>query len=169
MTNTFASQNRDVQNEKDTQTLKEEWPYHEFQEDTKSKYKRVLGYFEVPSPGERKSCSKTPTSNPGEDSGGALLLLFAHFKEDQLKMLIHVDDTWVATDVDLHHLPTTPCILLCGESPMAASAVMAAVDQVVVHDRIFTFTIYYVLNIDYPVVEVEQQWISFKENPEAAG
>ncbi|KAI9516451.1 hypothetical protein NQZ68_015952 [Dissostichus eleginoides] len=74
-------------------------------------------------------------------------------------MLINVDDTCVATDVDLQHLPTTPCILLCGESPMTASAFMVAVDQVVVNDRILTFTeavndmfmIYYALNIDYPV------------------
>ncbi|KAI4799511.1 hypothetical protein KUCAC02_016887, partial [Chaenocephalus aceratus] len=101
---------------------------------------------------------------------------FSSGRKDQHKMLIHVD-TCVATYVDLQHLPTTPCMLLCGESPMAASAVMAAEDQVVVHDRIFTFTeavndmfmIYYVLNIDDPVVEVEQQWSSFKENPEAAG
>ncbi|XP_034057825.1 uncharacterized protein LOC117536851 [Gymnodraco acuticeps] len=201
MMNTFASQKRDVQNEKDTQTLKEEWPYlftttglkthfkeltgvhinHEFQEDMKSKYKRVLGYLKSQRPARESRAAKLLPQiqgNPGEDSCGALLLLLAHFKEDQHKMLINVDDTCVATDVDLQHLPTTPCILLCGESPMTASAFMVAVDQVVVNDRIFTFTeavndmfmIYYVLNIDYPVelgatMEFIQRCI-FRINPD---
>ncbi|KAI4810927.1 hypothetical protein KUCAC02_013854 [Chaenocephalus aceratus] len=138
MMNTFSSQKRDVQNEKDTQTLNEEWPYlftttglkthfkeltgvhinHEFQEDMKSKYKRILGYLKSQRPARESRAAKLLPQiqgNPGEDSGGALLLLLAHFKEDQHKMLINVDDTCVATDVDLQHLPTTPCILLCGK------------------------------------------------------
>lgn len=137
MMSTFASQRRDVLNEKDTQTLMEEWPYlfntiglkahfkqltgvhinEEFQEDMKSKYKRVLGYLKCQRPERESRAAKLLPqiqANPAEDSCGALLLLLAHFKDEQNKMLINVDDTCVATDVNRQHLPTTPCILLCG-------------------------------------------------------
>ncbi|KAK5931525.1 hypothetical protein CesoFtcFv8_000185 [Champsocephalus esox] len=76
MTNTFASQKRDVQNEEDTRTLNEERPYlftttglkthvkeltgvhihHEFQEDVKSK--RVLGYLKSQRPARESRAAK---------------------------------------------------------------------------------------------------------------
>ena len=136
MINTFSSQRRDVLNEKDTQTLKEEWSYlflttglkahfcqltavhinDEFEEAMKNKFKKVLGYFKCQCPGKGSLAAKLlpQIQAVGEDSCGAVLMLLAHIKEDQNKMFFSVD-TSISTEVDTQHLPTTPCIVLCGK------------------------------------------------------
>lgn len=45
----------------------------------------------------------------------AVLMLLAHFKEQQDKMFFYVNDTAVATDVDTTKLPWTHCIVVCGK------------------------------------------------------
>lgn len=43
----------------------------------------------------------------------ALLMLLAHFNEQEDKMLINVDDTAIVADLDTIKLPWTPCIVVC--------------------------------------------------------
>lgn len=81
------------------------------------KFRKVLGYFKSLRP-ERGSLA--PKLLPlieatAQDSCGAVLLLLAHFKEDQDKMFFSVEDTCISTEVNTQNLPTTPCIVVCGK------------------------------------------------------
>lgn len=50
----------------------------------------------------------------GDETCATVLMLLAHFKEQQDKMFLNADDTAIATDVDVTKLPWTPCIVVCG-------------------------------------------------------
>ncbi|KAF7645123.1 hypothetical protein LDENG_00209580, partial [Lucifuga dentata] len=178
---TFASQRKDVLNEKDPQILKDKWPYlfhpagmrahfrqltgvhinEEFEEDMDKKLKRVLQYFRYLywERGSRAAQLLYESQSASEGSRVALLMLLLHFKEDGDKMIVQVDDNDTAAGVRREDLPPTPCIVVCGDGPLAAAEFMVAVDRVVVMDRNSTFSeavvvmfmAYYVMNIDYPV------------------
>ncbi|XP_076829787.1 uncharacterized protein LOC143475749 isoform X2 [Brachyhypopomus gauderio] len=203
MMGTFASQRRDVFDEKDTQTMKEEWPYlfesiglkthfkqltgvhidEEFKETMSKKFRRVLHYFKCLNREVGNCAAKLlqdiHSANTSDDACGAVLMLLLHFKEDERKIFVQVEDTCVSSEVRPEDLPPTPCIVVCGDSPLTAVEFMVAVDQVVVMERISTFTsamvsmfmMYYIMNIDYPAevcttLEFLQRCI-FKINPDS--
>ncbi|XP_056613132.1 uncharacterized protein LOC130437768 [Triplophysa dalaica] len=88
---------------------------------------------------------------------GCVMLLLKHFSEDQAKMFVMVDETCLPSEVD--QLPSTPCVVVCGSSPLTAENLMIAVDQTIVKDGVtncvdalvMMFVYYYCLNISYPL------------------
>lgn len=87
-----------------------------FGESRATKFRRTLRCFQF---GKTESSTTTNTILSqalagGEETGAAVLMLVAHFKEQQEKMFINVDDTAIGTDVDTTKLPWTPCIVVCG-------------------------------------------------------
>ncbi|KAI7814578.1 hypothetical protein IRJ41_021835 [Triplophysa rosa] len=201
MLETFSSQRRDIlSGQKETKDIIREWPFlfHEtgmklhfrqltgihiddcFEESAATKFRRILRYFQF---AQTDSTSKVGSIlseilQGCDETCAAVLMLLAHFKEQEDKMFLQVDDTAVATDVDTTKLPWTPCIVVCGNSPFSAKMFMIAVDQVIVNDQLpsfkkafqMMFCSYDLHNIDYPVetaatLEFLQRCI-FKMNPD---
>ena len=131
---TFPSQRRDVLSAlKETEDFLKEWPFlcqeagmrlnfkeltgvqldASFEESTATKFRRILRYFQF---GKTESSSEARTILSkalagGEETSAAVLMLVAHFKEQQDKMFVNVDDTAIGVDVDTTKLPWTPCIV----------------------------------------------------------
>ncbi|XP_057177138.1 uncharacterized protein LOC130546083 [Triplophysa rosa] len=121
------------------------------------------------------------TSNKNVDdvnTAGLLELVLKYFREREDQMFHKVDQTTLPDEVDCAGLPITPCIIVCGRSPLTAEYFMLSVDQVIVnsHITIFSdavklmFASYYCLNISYPAdqgatLEFVQRCL-FKINPE---
>ncbi|CAK6979866.1 uncharacterized protein LOC125898016 [Scomber scombrus] len=90
-----------------------------------------------------------------------LLLLLKYFNEEEEQMFYKVDQTTLPSEVDCAGLPSTPCIVVCGNSTLAAENFMLSVDQTIVngHIRIFSdalllmFGSYYCMNISYPAAQ----------------
>ncbi|KAK7889406.1 hypothetical protein WMY93_024966 [Mugilogobius chulae] len=88
-----------------------------------------------------------------------VLLLMAHFQEEEELLFHFVEDTCLAQEVQLDKLPMTPCIIVCGSSCFAARTFMLSVDSIVVNDHVTSFTSalclmfgsFYCFNIHYPV------------------
>ncbi|XP_033964052.2 uncharacterized protein [Pseudochaenichthys georgianus] len=200
MVETFHSQRRDILSSKGMEDLVKEWPFlfqengiriHfreltgvditlNFDESTETKFKRILRYFQFQQsdPTNTAGAVLSQTLAGGDETCAAVLMLLTHFREKQEKMLVAVDDTAIASEVDVKNLPSTPCIVVCGNSPLTAKTFMVAVDQVIVNEQLpiftkalqFMFCSYYVQNIDYPVeiaatLEFLQRCI-FKINPD---
>ncbi|KAF3836761.1 hypothetical protein F7725_004225 [Dissostichus mawsoni] len=113
-----------------------------FDESTETKFKRILRYFQFQQsdPTNTAEAVLSQTLAGGDETGAAVLMLLAHFREKQEKMLEAVDDTAIASEVDVKKLPSTPCIVACGNSPLTAKTFMVAVDQVIVNEQLPTFT-----------------------------
>ncbi|KAK0134928.1 Protein ALP1-like [Merluccius polli] len=152
----------------------------DFEESTTTKFRRVLQYFQFvqTDPSCNAGSILSRTLSGGDGMCAAVMLLLDHFKEQQEKMFVNVDDTDVAADVDTTKLPWTPCLVVCGDSALTAKFFMVAVDQVIVNEHFTSFSkafqlmfcSYYVHNIDYPVemratLEFLQRCI-FKINPD---
>ncbi|XP_073347902.1 uncharacterized protein [Pagrus major] len=200
MTETFASQRRDVLSGNDTQTLKEEWPYlfdttglkthfkqltgvhidEEFQETMSRKSRRILQCLKNRDRGSgaAKLRCDIQSANTSEELYHAVRMLLLHFKEDESRIFVQVEDACVSAEVRRDDLPPNPCIMVCGDGPLTTGEFMVAVDQVVVMERISTFPdamasmfmMYYVMNIDYPAeicatLEFLQRCI-FRINPD---
>ncbi|KAK7891648.1 hypothetical protein WMY93_023611 [Mugilogobius chulae] len=69
-----------------------------------------------------------------------VLLLMAHFQEEEELLFHFVEDTCLAQEVQLDKLPMTPCIIVCGSSCFAARTFMLSVDSIVVNDHVTSFT-----------------------------
>ncbi|KAK0151057.1 hypothetical protein N1851_007803 [Merluccius polli] len=161
ISDTFISQRNDIMSGKDTQALTEEWPLlfslvgmkahfklltgvhinEGFEEAMASKLARVLEYFQC-LPLEKTSVAAKQRAEIQAGGGpcGAVLMLLSHFKEDRARMFHMVDRTCIAVEVETEHLPPTPCIVVCGESPLSATAFMVAADQEVMMDNLKSFT-----------------------------
>ncbi|KAM9501371.1 uncharacterized protein Hap1MRO34_010529 isoform 1-T2 [Clarias gariepinus] len=198
MVATFYTQRSNIINGMETPVLVKDWPYLfemcgimvHFKELTgmdvdrkviSSKCKRVISYLISH---EKKSkiediLSGMEIAEAKElhaDLTGCVLLLLKYFNEVQAKMFLLVDETSLPSEVD--QLPSTPCIVVCGSSPLTAGRFMIAVDQIVVKDDItncdealqMMFVMYYCLNISYPAelgatLEFMQRCL-FKINPD---
>lgn len=201
MLETFPLQRRDILSGlKETEELFKVWPFlfqefgmrlhfreltgiqidDTFEESTASKIRRLLQYFQFAQtdPSSRVGTVLNQTLEGGDETSAAILMLLAHFKEQQDRMFLIVDDTAIATDVDTTKLPWNPCIVVCGNSPLTAKVFMVAVDQFIVNEQLpsfnkalqMMFCSYYLHNIDYPVeiaatLEFLQRCI-FKINPD---
>ncbi|XP_016117195.1 uncharacterized protein [Sinocyclocheilus grahami] len=132
-----------------------------FEEATTSKFRRISEYFQFQCTERASRAGRilTKIRTGGDHVCGAVMLLPAHFKNDQDQFLVMVEDTCVPNDICPEQLPPTPCIVVCGENPLTASVYMGAVDQMIVNDHLLSFTealylmfyLYYILNISYPV------------------
>ncbi|KAJ8375251.1 hypothetical protein SKAU_G00058310 [Synaphobranchus kaupii] len=132
-----------------------------FEESTVTKFRRILQYYQFvkTEPSSRAGTILGQAMAGGDATCAAVLMLLAHFNEQEDKMFLNVDDTAIATDLDTSKLPWTPCIVVCGNSPLTAKMFMVAVDQVIVNEQLPCFTkafhmmfcSYYLHNIDYPV------------------
>lgn len=137
MVETFPSQKRDIlSGTKETKEILKEWPFlfqeigmrvhfkeltgvqidNEFEESTITKFRRVLHYFQFAQiePSRNAGIILSQTLTGADETCAAVMLLLAHFKEQQEKMFVNVD-TAIATDVDTTKLPWTPCLLVCGK------------------------------------------------------
>ncbi|KAF4099017.1 uncharacterized protein LOC131529002 [Onychostoma macrolepis] len=199
ISDTFISQRSDIRSGKDTHFLKEEWPYlfslvgmkehfklltgvqlnEAFEEATTTKFARVLDYFQS-LPIEKSVIAAKDRAEIQLSGGpsGAVLMLLSHFKEDCTKMFHIVDKKCIADEVETDRLPPTPCIIVCGTSPLSAAAFMVAADQEVIIEHLTSFNdalvsmfiCYYIFNMHYPVelgatLEFLQRCI-FKINPD---
>ncbi|XP_047445827.1 uncharacterized protein LOC125010923 [Mugil cephalus] len=199
ISDTFISQRNDIMSGKGTRALTEEWPLlfslvgmkthfklltgvhinEEFEEAMASKLATVLEYFQsLPCEKTSVAAKERAEIQAGGGPCGAVLMLLSHFKEDRARMFHVVDRTCIAVEVDREHLPPTPCIVVCGESPLSATAFMVAADQEVMMDNLKSFTdalvgmfmCFYIFNMHYPVelgatMEFLQRSI-FKINPD---
>ncbi|XP_035528628.1 uncharacterized protein LOC118336147 [Morone saxatilis] len=196
ISDTFTSQRYDIGSGKDTQALKEEWPYlfslvgmkahfklltgiyidEGFEEAMATKFARVLDYFQSLPLEKSRGAARQREIQAGGGPCGAVLMLLSYFKEDRARMFHMVDKTCITDQIE--HLPPTPCIVVCGASPMSAAAFMVAVDQEVIIENLASFTdalvgmfiCYYIFNIHYPTelgatMEFLQRCI-FKINPD---
>ncbi|XP_078028604.1 uncharacterized protein LOC144464683 [Epinephelus lanceolatus] len=180
ISDTFISQRNDIISGKDTQALTEEWPLlfslvgmkahfklltgvhinEGFEEAMASKLARVLEYFQsLPLEKSSVAAKQRAEIQAGGGPSGAVLMLLSHFKEDRARMFHMVDRTCIAVEVKTEHLPPTPCIVVCGQSPLSATAFMVAADQEVMMDNLKSFTdalvgmfmCFYIFNMHYPV------------------
>ncbi|KAL7407439.1 hypothetical protein ABVT39_008394 [Epinephelus coioides] len=180
ISDTFISQRNDIMSGKDTRALTEEWPLlfslvgmkahfklltgvhinEGFEEAMASKLARVLEYFQsLPLEKSSVAAKQRAEIQAGGGPCGAVLMLLSHFKEDRARMFHMVDRTCIAVEVVTEHLPPTPCIVVCGESPLSATAFMVAADQEVMMDNLKSFIdalvgmfmCFYIFNMHYPV------------------
>ncbi|KAI2643063.1 Berbamunine synthase [Labeo rohita] len=136
MSDTFVSQRNDITSGKDTQVLKEEWPYlfslvgmkehfklltgvqinEAFEQVMTNKFSIVLDYFQS-LPIEKSVMAGKDRAEIQASGGpsGAVLMLLSHFKEEHTKMFHIVDKTCIADEVETERLPPTPCIVVCGK------------------------------------------------------
>ncbi|XP_029914331.1 uncharacterized protein LOC115364059 [Myripristis murdjan] len=198
MVATFYTQRNDIISGMETLVLVREWPYlfemcgmiAHFKELTgvdvdreamSVKCARVVSYL---ASHEKKSKIEdilagmeiAKVNHLDADLPGCLMLLLKHFNEAQGKMFLVVDKTCLPSEVGV--LPSTPCIVACGNSPLTAGHFMLAVDQTIVNGSIqnfcdaliLMFASYYCLNISYPAdlgatLEFLQRCL-FKINPD---
>lgn len=137
MIETFPSQRRALLSAlKETKEILDEWPYlcketgikihfkeltgvqidETFDQCAAAKFKRILRYFQFiqTEPSSREGSILCQILDGVDEPSAAVLLLLAHFKEQQDKLFVCVDDTAIAMDVDTTKLPWTPCIVVCG-------------------------------------------------------
>lgn len=136
MTSTYTSQRNDILSGKETKDLLDEWPYlfqpagmkahfkeltgidmnDSFETATTSKFRRILEYFHFQCTEQSSRAGRilTKIRAGGDHVCGAVMLLLAHFKNDQDHLLVMVEDTCVPSDMCSEQLPATPCILVCG-------------------------------------------------------
>ncbi|XP_026091610.1 uncharacterized protein LOC113064859 [Carassius auratus] len=197
---TFFTQRKDIINGVETSDLLHEWPYlfetsgmmsHfkeltaiDFEDKTiASKCARVVSYFRCTDKTAKmqtifREMEKSSKNVDDINAAGFLQLLLKYFSEREDQMFHKVDQTTLPSEVDCAKLPSTPCIIVCGSSPLTAENFMFSVDQVVVNGHItifcdalkLMFASYYCLNISYPVdqggtLEFVQRCL-FKMNPE---
>ncbi|KAA0721317.1 hypothetical protein E1301_Tti021443 [Triplophysa tibetana] len=161
ISDTFVSQRSDITSGKDMQVLKEEWPYlfsfvcmrkhfklltgvninEAFVEAMTTKLARVLDYFQsLPIEKSAIGAKDRAEIQASDGPSGAVLMLLSYFKENHTKMFHIVDKTCIADEVGTEHFPPTPCIIVCGTSPIYAAAFMVAADQEVIIDNLMSFT-----------------------------
>ncbi|XP_033938009.1 uncharacterized protein [Pseudochaenichthys georgianus] len=198
MVATFYTQRSDIIKGMETPVLLRDWPYlfemcgmmAHFKELTgmdvdkeamSSKCRRVVSYL-MSREKKRKiedilsDMEIAKARHLDADLPGCLMLLLRHFNEDQAKMFLKVDETCLPSEVD--DLPSSPCIVVCGSSPLTAGHFMVAVDQTIVNGSVpnvvdaltLMFAAYYCLNISYPTelggtLEFLQRCL-FKINPD---
>lgn len=136
MTETFASQRRDVLSGNHTQTLKEEWPFlfhtaglkthfrqltgvhinEEFKETMSRKSRQIQQYLKKR---DRSSAAKllrdVQSAGTSEELYHAVRMLSLHFKEDESKIFVQAEEACVSAEVRRDDLPPNPCIVVCGE------------------------------------------------------
>ncbi|XP_025764355.1 uncharacterized protein LOC112847292 isoform X2 [Oreochromis niloticus] len=190
---TFFTQRQDIISGTETS----EWPYLfeitgmkiHFEEltgmdidehDMANKCARVVSFLKHNDKTERMAAifreMETSSKNVADINVAVFLpLLLKYFNEEEDQMFFKVDQTTLPSEVDCTELPSTPCIVLCGNSTLAAEHYMLSVDQTIVNGRITVFSkalilmfgSYYCMNISYPAgqaatLEFLQRWLSLK-------
>ncbi|CAM4720330.1 unnamed protein product [Leuciscus chuanchicus] len=148
-----------------------------------NKYARVISYLKTSDKtGKMETIFRemeASSKNVADVSAaGFLQLLVRYFNEEEDQMFHKLDQTILPSEVNCVELPSTPCIVVCGNSPLAAEYFMLSVDQTIVNGHINAFTdalvlmfaTYYCLNISYPegqgaTLEFLQRCL-FKINPD---
>ncbi|XP_077089991.1 uncharacterized protein LOC143741615 [Siphateles boraxobius] len=198
---TFFTQRKDIISGIETSDLTHQWPYlfetvgmkTHFKELTgmdidksiASKCARVVSYFKCSDKTAKmetifREMSQECLHKNVDDvnTAGFLQLVLKYFSEREDQMFYKVDQTTLPSEVDCAELPRTPCIIVCGSSPLNAEYFLLSVDQVIVNSHItifigavrLMFASYYCLNISYPAdqgatLEFLQRCL-FKINPE---
>nr|XP_055067938.1 uncharacterized protein LOC129449179 [Misgurnus anguillicaudatus] len=200
MRTTFCTQRKDIINGIETSDLTNDWPYlfeitgmkTHFKELTgmdiddkamENKYARVISYLKTnDKTGKMETIFRemeTSSKNVADvNAAGFLQLLVRYFNEEEDQMFHKLDQTTLPSEVNCAELPSTPCIVVCGNSPLAAEYFMLSVDQTIVNGHINAFTdalvlmfaTYYCLNISYPAAQGATleflQRCLFKINPD---
>ncbi|KAL0993618.1 hypothetical protein UPYG_G00110630 [Umbra pygmaea] len=200
MRTTFFTQRKDIISGIETSDLIDEWPYlfertgmiTHFKELTgmdiddkaiANKYARVVSFLKSSEKAGKMETvlieMETSSKNDADvNAAGFLQLLLRYFNEDEDQMLHKLDQKTLPSEVDCAELPSTPCIVVCGRSPLAAENFMLSVDQTIVNGHITVFTdalvlmfaSYYCLNISYPAAQGATleflQRCLFKINPD---
>ncbi|XP_028440243.1 uncharacterized protein LOC114559656 [Perca flavescens] len=147
------------------------------------KYARVISYLKTSDKtGKMETIFRemeTSSKNVADvNAAGFFQLLVRYFNEEEDQMFHKLDPTTLPFEVDCAELPSTPCIVVCGSSPLAAEYFMLSVDQTIVNGHINAFTdalvlmfaTCYCLNISYPAAQGATleflQRCLFKINPD---
>lgn len=125
MVETLPSQRRDILSGlKETEEILKEWPFlcqeigmrlhfkeltgvhidDSFEDSTATNFRRILQYFQFAQtePSSRAGTILNQALAGGDESCTAVVLLLVHFKEQENKMLLNVEDTAIATMDTLH-------------------------------------------------------------------
>lgn len=125
MVETLPSQRRDILSGlKETEEILKEWPFlcqeigmrlhfkeltgvhidDSFEDSTATNFRRILQYFQFAQtePSSRAGTILNQALAGGDESCAAVVLLLVHFKEQENKMLLNVEDTAIATMDTLH-------------------------------------------------------------------
>ncbi|XP_056455373.1 uncharacterized protein LOC130389569 [Gadus chalcogrammus] len=200
MRDTFFTQRKDIISGTEASDLTKEWPYLFETSGMKTHFKELIG-VDMEDKNIRNKCARvisflksgdktgkmetifremeTSSKNVADVNVAAFLpLLLKYFDEEEEQMFYKVDQTTLPSEVDCAGLPSTPCIVVCGNSTLAAENFMLSVDQNIVngHIRIFSdavmlmFGSYYCMNISYPAAQASTleflQRCLFKINPD---
>ncbi|XP_076745530.1 uncharacterized protein LOC112429712 isoform X2 [Maylandia zebra] len=131
------------------------------------KGKRLLDYLTTVAVSKSKVFLQTyarlqrmrgPQSGCSDDVKEMVLLLLSYFEEKEESMLLCVEDTCLADEVQLEQVPLTPTIIVCGQSCYSSRRYMLSVDRNLVSTNISSFISalclmfgsYYNFNIHYP-------------------
>ncbi|XP_048852231.1 uncharacterized protein LOC125720431 [Brienomyrus brachyistius] len=195
----FFTQRKDIISGTETSDLAKEWPYlfettgmkTHFKELTgvdidekaiTSKCARVVSFFKSTDKTVKMETIFREMETSGKNivdvnAAGFPQLLLKYFNEEE-EQIFQVDQTTLPAEVDYAELPSTSCIVLCGNSPLAAQYFMLFVDQTIVNSHITAFSdalilmfgSYYCMNISYPAAQGATleflQRCLFKMNPD---
>uniref|UniRef100_A0AAY4BNW9 Uncharacterized protein n=1 Tax=Denticeps clupeoides TaxID=299321 RepID=A0AAY4BNW9_9TELE len=142
MISTFRAQRKDIVTGTGTHELSKMWPYlfemcgskahfHKltgvslnanFYAAMSSKCGRILNYFQSLPQGQNEKISKILINFDERSTEATILtcvqILLVYFSEDEEKLMVKVEDTCLPCEVTSEQLPTTPCIVLCGNELM---------------------------------------------------
>ncbi|XP_060924476.1 uncharacterized protein LOC132998747 isoform X2 [Limanda limanda] len=199
MRDTFFTQRKDIISGTETSDLTKEWPYLFETTGIKTHFRELTG-VDMEDKNIANKCARVISFLKSSDKTGKmetifremetsinvsdvnvaafLPLLLKYFNEEEEQMFYKVDQTTLPSEVDCAELPSTPCIVVCGNSTLAAENFMLSADQTIVngHIRIFSdalmlmFGLYYCMNISYPAAQASTleflQRCLFKINPD---
>nr|XP_033484748.1 uncharacterized protein LOC117258213 isoform X2 [Epinephelus lanceolatus] len=159
---TFFTQRKDIISGTETSDLTKEWPYlfettgmkTHFEELTgvdmedkniATKCARVISFLKSSDKtGKMETIFRemeTSSKNVADVNVAAFLpLLLKYFNEEEEQMFYKVDQTTLPSEVDCAELPSTPCIVVCGNSTLAAENFMLSADQTIVNSHISIFS-----------------------------
>ncbi|XP_030284809.1 uncharacterized protein LOC115588357 [Sparus aurata] len=184
---TFYTQRKKVNQGQNIKNLLDEWPFlfnelgmavhfqeltglglkEVFSRNLELKGNRLLNYMNTVCMHESRKLLQAVTkyqvmrgelSGFSEDLKDMVLLLLSYFDEKEDAMFVYVEDTCLAGEVQMDQLPSTPTIVVCGQSCYSANRFMLSVDRNIVQDNIPSFVSalclmfgsYYCFTIHYP-------------------
>ncbi|KAG7462258.1 hypothetical protein JOB18_019490 [Solea senegalensis] len=184
---TFYTQCKEINKGTSIETLCREWPFlfiqagmaehfqqltgvsltGSFHENVDKKGERLLNFLKTGDSRKHKPVLNALLKLQAErnQSSGCseevieMVLLMAHFGENEAHLFHCVEETSLAKEVQMKDVPLTPCLIVCGSSCFVAKTFMLSIDQKVVNDHITSFSSamcllfgsYYCFNIHYPV------------------
>lgn len=141
---TYYSQRKRINTGTDLQSLLDEWPFlfqeigmmvhfqqltgkslnETFLSSLEKKGKRLLNYLKTKCADENRRVFQAATrlalqrgelEGCSEEVKDMVLLLLSYFDEKEENLFHYVEETCLANEIQVQHLPVTPCIIVCGK------------------------------------------------------